>query len=33
MFQATYQVAMGQNVNGYVNGTSSDYVYYRLVTK
>jgi peptide/nickel transport system substrate-binding protein len=33
MFQATYQVAMAPNVNGYVNGTSSDFVYYRLVTK
>ncbi len=33
MFQASYQVAMDKAVNGYVNGASSDYVYYRLVTK
>jgi peptide/nickel transport system substrate-binding protein len=33
MFQATYQVAMAANVNGYVNGATSDFVYYRLVTK
>jgi peptide/nickel transport system substrate-binding protein len=33
MFQAAYQVAMGQGVNGYVNGATSDFVYYRLVTK
>ncbi|TKT76141.1 ABC transporter substrate-binding protein [Aquamicrobium sp. LC103] len=33
MFQATYQVAMAENVDGYVNGATSDFVYYRLVTK
>lgn len=33
MFQATYQVAMAKNVEGYVNGATSDFVYYRLVTK
>ncbi len=33
MFQAAYQVAMGKNVNGYVNGATSDFVYYRLVSK
>lgn len=33
MFQATKQVAMAGNVSGYVNGASSDYVYYRLVEK
>lgn len=33
MFQATYQVAMAKAVNGYVNGATSDFVYYRLVTK
>jgi len=33
MFQAAYQVAMGANVDGYVNGATSDFVYYRLVTK
>ncbi len=33
MFQATYQVAMDEGVNGYVNGATSDFVYYRLVTK
>jgi ABC-type dipeptide transport system, periplasmic component len=33
MFQAAYQVAMSSKVNGYVNGATSDFVYYRLVTK
>ncbi|RYH07145.1 ABC transporter substrate-binding protein [Tropicimonas sp. IMCC6043] len=33
MFQAAYQVAMGENVTGYVNGATSDFVYYRLVEK
>jgi len=33
MFQASYQVGMAENVNGYVNGATSDFVYYRLVTK
>lgn len=33
MFQATYQAAMDKDVNGYVNGATSDFVYYRLVTK
>ncbi|HEY8594760.1 MAG TPA: ABC transporter substrate-binding protein [Devosiaceae bacterium] len=33
MFQAAYEVAMAKNVNGYVNGATSDFVYYRLVTK
>ena len=33
MFQASYQVAMAANVDGYVNGATSDFVYYRLVTK
>ncbi len=33
MFQATYQVAMAQNVSGYVNGATSDFVFYRLVDK
>ncbi len=33
MFQAASQIAMGQNVNGYVNGAASDFVYYRLVDK
>jgi peptide/nickel transport system substrate-binding protein len=33
MFQATYQVAMAENVDGYVNGATSDFVFYRLVTK
>ncbi|WP_048645418.1 ABC transporter substrate-binding protein [Nitratireductor soli] len=33
MLQATYQVAMDKKVNGYVNGATSDFVYYRLVTK
>ena len=33
MFQAAYEVAMQANVEGYVNGATSDFVYYRLVTK
>jgi peptide/nickel transport system substrate-binding protein len=33
MFQASYQVAMDEGVEGYVNGATSDFVYYRLVTK
>lgn len=33
MFQAAYQVGMAENVEGYVNGATSDFVYYRLVTK
>ena len=33
MFQAIKQVAMRDNVNGFVNGATSDYVFYRLVTK
>jgi peptide/nickel transport system substrate-binding protein len=33
MFQAELQIAMGNNVDGYVNGSNSDFVYYRLVTK
>lgn len=33
MFQAIKQVAMSGKVKGYVNGASSDYVYYRLVEK
>jgi len=33
MFQAAYQVAMAANVEGYVNGATSDFVFYRLVTK
>jgi peptide/nickel transport system substrate-binding protein len=33
MFQAIKQVAMSGKVSGYVNGASSDYVYYRLVEK
>lgn len=33
MFQAAKQVAMGSNVDGLVNGATSDFVYYRLVTK
>ncbi|MEQ9638240.1 MAG: ABC transporter substrate-binding protein [Devosia marina] len=33
MFQAQLQIAMGENVDGYVNGSNSDFVYYRLVTK
>jgi len=33
MFQAALQIAMANNVEGYVNGSNSDFVYYRLVTK
>ena len=33
MFQAAKQVAMAGNVEGFVNGATSDFVYYRLVTK
>ncbi|MGR3762205.1 ABC transporter substrate-binding protein (plasmid) [Roseobacteraceae bacterium NS-SX3] len=33
MFQAAYQVAMGADVSGYVNGATSDFVFYRLVEK
>jgi peptide/nickel transport system substrate-binding protein len=33
MFQAALQIAMANNVDGYVNGSNSDFVYYRLVTK
>jgi peptide/nickel transport system substrate-binding protein len=33
MFQAAYQVAMDNDVSGYVNGATSDFVYYRLVDK
>lgn len=33
MFQAVKQVAMADNVNGFVNGANADYVYYRLVEK
>lgn len=33
MFQAAYEVAMQDDVDGYVNGATSDFVYYRLVTK
>lgn len=33
MFQAALQIAMASNVDGYVNGSNSDFVYYRLVTK
>lgn len=33
MFQAATQVAHAKNVQGYVNGATSDFVYYRLVTK
>ena len=33
MFQAAYQVAMGKDIDGYVNGATSDFVFYRLVTK
>ena len=33
MFQASYQVAMDEDVTGYVNGATSDFVYYRLVEK
>ena len=33
MFQAAYQVAMDEDVTGYVNGATSDFVFYRLVEK
>ena len=33
MFQAALTIAMANNVEGYVNGATSDFVYYRLVTK
>jgi len=33
MFQAVSQVAMRDNVDGFVNGATSDQVYYRLVNK
>lgn len=33
MFQASNQVAMATNVSGFVNGSSSDFVFYRLVEK
>lgn len=33
MFQASYQVGMAPNVSGYVNGATSDFVFYRLVDK
>ena len=33
MFQAALTIAMAENVEGYVNGATSDFVYYRLVTK
>lgn len=33
MFQAIKQVAMADNVQGYVNGASADFVFYRLVEK
>tara|TARA_R110002020_G_scaffold41276_27_gene121745 strand:+ start:5603 stop:7189 length:1587 start_codon:yes stop_codon:yes gene_type:complete len=33
MFQAALTIAMADNVEGYVNGATSDFVYYRLVTK
>ena len=33
MFQAAYQVAIAKNVDGYVNGATSDFVFYRLVKK
>ncbi len=33
MFQASYQVAMDKDVTDYVNGATSDFVYYRLVEK
>ena len=32
-FQAAVQVAMSPKVSGYVNGATSDFVFYRLVTK
>jgi peptide/nickel transport system substrate-binding protein len=33
MFQAVKQVAMAKDVTGFVNGSTSDFVYYRLVEK
>ncbi|MEO1678678.1 MAG: ABC transporter substrate-binding protein [Pseudomonadota bacterium] len=33
MFQASYQVGMSDKVSGYVNGATSDFVFYRLVEK
>ncbi len=33
MFQAVKQVAMAANVEGFVNGATSDFVFYRLVEK
>lgn len=33
MFQASYQVAMADGLSGYVNGATSDFVFYRLVSK
>ncbi len=33
MFQAVKQVALATKVSGYVNGATSDFVYYRLVAK
>jgi peptide/nickel transport system substrate-binding protein len=33
MFQAVKQVAMNPSVSGFVNGATSDFVYYRLVEK
>lgn len=33
MFQAAVQVARAKNVEGYVNGATSDFVFYRLVKK
>jgi len=33
MFQAVKQVGMSPSVSGYVNGATSDFVYYRLVEK
>jgi peptide/nickel transport system substrate-binding protein len=33
MFQAATQVALAKNVEGYVNGATSDFVFYRLVRK
>lgn len=33
MFQAAYQVGMNPSVSGYINGATSDFVYYRLVEK
>ena len=33
MFQAVKQVALAPNVSGYVNGATSDFVFYRLVEK